>query len=850
MQLHKQAARAALATMIVWAATTQVASYGQAPAESGQTYRLYEGITVYINNPEGQDFTLALDVRDLNLLASGPRELLFKVYDPDGQPVVREIIPDDGCASPNFPDRIGGWDHELQYYANLYAKGTFPAFRWSAWSDPARLNTLVKRTFERPIKGGKKGAYRLVLAGTSDNYVTVRINPELKTAVGGHPNFLHGHGDQHKKSFVYVPKGTVGLFFAAVEPDLPRARRFKITAPDGKVLLETEAKGGYASVITNTWMDAILKFTQPGEYDGKLLTMEVTSGTGDYLVKLMLQQPKEGAFADYVGMGSTVLLAPDAATALALKGGTLEADGLVFWHPFQVKFYNWLKANKLDATDQEKALRKELELEFNGMRLLETSDGRGTLTWANWAYAMGYYGCKIFQRGWQLMQRADVPAEAKALIREALIMAGDRLSFAVGGERVNGNAFAQINVALWYSQRATGDALQKERFETFWQRWTTDGWGPGAGLSRSGDAQEHFAHDCHYGSYLMDNWKATGNTWITTGGILGDATDDPRFQKVLDRYQELYSYLFCREVNQTPVAANPWSARTAMSPHAGSSNWQSAKHPWKGEPGPDFMVSVNGGDEWFAARRKNYYLLTFHGRLAPEWLCRSFYGQSGFGGGIICQLTVPGKGPVLASTLEDSYGKEMDPSNMRKFHIHTLVGELWDGRPLISAISEHDDARLDGNVLSSSGEVRDGHVRVLRRYTYNADSIDCAVSLAESDYARVLSIWAPQREWSGVRLVNEMIPYLPKDPASKQATAVTLFDANAKDLGTATTTPVLAKSIRIDRGGFGVNIQLDQPRKVSLGSNGTVLIQVVEPGEKPILADKVALSYRLVPFGS
>ncbi|MBI2437897.1 MAG: hypothetical protein HYV36_03680 [Lentisphaerae bacterium] len=849
MQFQRQVTMAALATLIISAATAQTVSNDQTLAEPGQAYRLYEGITVYINNPEGKDFTVSIDVRDLNLRANGPREMLLKLYDPDGQPVVREIIPDDGCVTPNFPDRIGGWDHELQYYANLYAKGTFPSFRWSAWSDPARLNTLVKRAFARPIKGGKKGSYRLVLAGTPDHYVSLSINPELKTAVGGHPNFLHGHGDQHKKSFIYVPKGTVGLFFAAVEPDPPRTRRFKITAPDGKVLLETEAKGGYVATIDDSWQGASLNFAKPGEYDGKLLTLEVAPGEGDYLVRLMLQQPQAGAFKDYVGMGSSALLAPDAATALALKGGTLEADGLVFWHPFQVRFHNWLKANKLEATDQEKALRKELEAEFNGLRLLETSDGRGVLSWANWAYAMGYYGCKIFQNGWRLMQRADVPAEAKALIKEGLIMAGDRLSFAAGGETVNGNAFAQINVALWYSHRATGDALQKERFETFWQRWTTEGWGRGAGLSRSGDAQEHFAHDCHYGSYLMDNWKATGNQWIATGGILGDATDDPRFQKVLDRYQELYSYLFCREVNQRAVAANPWSARTAMSPHSEANNWESAKHRWKGEPGPDFTVSVNGGDEWFAARRKNYYLLTFHGRLAPEWLGRSFYGQVGFGGGIICQLTVPGKGPVLASTLHDSYGKGMDPSNMRKFHVHSLVGELWDSLPLISAISEHDNAKLNGNTVTSSGEVRDGHVKVTRSYTYNADSIDCAVSLAESDYARVLSIWAPGREWSGIRLAYEMIPYLPKDPANKKATMVTLFDETAKDLGAAAATPVLAKSIRIDRGGFGVNIQLDQPRKVLLGSNDTVLIQLVEPGEKPTPADKVALTYRLAPFG-
>ena len=92
-----------------------------------RTFRMNEGVTLFVLNPTGMDFTVGLEVRDLNLVANGPRETLFKVYTPDGHPVVREIIPDDGCAEPNFPDRIGGWDHELQYYANLYAKGTTPA---------------------------------------------------------------------------------------------------------------------------------------------------------------------------------------------------------------------------------------------------------------------------------------------------------------------------------------------------------------------------------------------------------------------------------------------------------------------------------------------------------------------------------------------------------------------------------------------------------------------------------------------------------------------------------------------------------------------------------------------------
>ena len=80
------------------------------------TCRLYQGVTAYVDNSSGVDFTVELDVRDLNIFANGPREILFKIYDPDGQAVVREYIPDDGLVSPHYLPRIGGWDHELEYY--------------------------------------------------------------------------------------------------------------------------------------------------------------------------------------------------------------------------------------------------------------------------------------------------------------------------------------------------------------------------------------------------------------------------------------------------------------------------------------------------------------------------------------------------------------------------------------------------------------------------------------------------------------------------------------------------------------------------------------------------------------
>lgn len=823
--------------LLSMAALAAVAS----PADSAQTFRLCDGVTAYVHNPAGGDFTVTLDVRDLNLFANGPREVLFKVYDPDGRAVVRQYIPDDGVTSPNFPVRIGGWDHELQYYTSLYLLGSAPSFRWSAWSDPARLGTLMKRTFTHEIKAAKAGVYRIVLAGTPDHYVTLTLTPDLKFGVSGHPNFLQGHGNMLKKTFVYVPKGTSGIFFAAIEPDLPRTRRFKLTAPDGKVLIDQGTTGGYTATVGKNRTDEAIKLA-PGEYDGKLLTFEVSDGPGDYLVRLNFQQPFQGAFKGYCGMGSEAVFAPDAGTALAIQGGTTVVDDGVFWHPFQVRFHNWLKAHPLAANEAEKTLRSELDTIFNGFRLLETGDGRGALVWQNWAYGMGYYGFTVFRPCWVLMQRADLPQEVKDILREGLIMAGDRLSFAVGVERVNGNAFSQIPVALWYAQAATGDALLKERFEVFFDRWANGGWGDGAGLSRSGDSREHFAHDMHYGSYLLDNWR--GGTWVPNG-ILADAKEEPRFRNVIERYRELYSYLYCRETNGLVVPANPWSSRTSMSAHHETNNWELGEHKWKGEPGPDFTVSVNNGNEWFAARRKNYYLLTFHGQLAPQWMTVTV--PLGFGGGIICQLTVPGKGPVLASTLNGSYGEGMHPSLWPNYHLHTLIAERWDNHPVVTALSEHPDARLEGTTITSSGEVRDGHVKVTRRYTCNPDSIDCEVALAESDYGRVLSIWLPLRQWSEMKSAWEMIPFL-KLGTDKQPTRVTLKDNAGKELGAATTNLTTATAIRIDRGGFGVEIQLERPLAVKLGANDTVLIRLIDETAKAVPAADVRLRYRIVPF--
>ena len=97
---------------------------------------------------------------------------------------------------------------------------------------------------------------------------------------------------------------------------------------------------------------------------------------------------------------------------------------------------------------------------------------------------------------------------------------------------------------------------------------------------------------------------------------------------------------------------------------------------------------------------------------------------------------------------------------------------------------------------------------------------------------------------------HEMIPFIPFKPglaSSKKpedATQVTLLN-KGKPIGPLTKDAVVADTIVIDRGGFGVRIELEQPHPVQRGQKDTVLITLIQA---PTPASKISLSYRLVPF--
>ncbi|MCS6852342.1 MAG: hypothetical protein NZ700_14350 [Gemmataceae bacterium] len=852
--------------------------------QAGHTYRLYDGITGFIVNREGKEFTLTLEVRDINLMETGPREVLVKLYDPDGAAVVRQVIPDDGVVSKAFLPTAGAWDHEAWYYAYLYLHGTEPMLRWSAFSAPDRLAAVPKRVFTFSVKGGRKGIYRLQVVGFPDHYVTVKLNPDLPWGVAGHPTWLHGSGDRLKRSFLYVPRGTRGLFLLAAEFDRPATRLLVLSDAEGTKL--------YDGPITGGFFVKRIDFARSGQHDDRLLRLDVGPGANDFLVNVKFIREKDAEVHHRGEPAVPAVFAADAAAAKSIQGGAIYHDGRVFWQPFQVRLHEWLKKLGPEGFVVKDAAGKELKatqgkagdayyvglptqpgfLNVNdiywsppmcdgllhhyaanknrqtlhlairdlaaGLRSLGPCDVPAVALggpWANMGYEFSNYAWQYWRPAWRLLKQTDAPAEVKEIVREAFLICGDRLAFCVTWARTNGNAFAQVVAALRYGCEATGDPLQKELFETYWHRFTTGGWGERAGISPSGACQEGFGHDQHYGSYILGTWKA----------IQADLGDD-RFRKVHERIRNLYSYTMSEE-----AAACPWSSRThypAFMPID-----KDGPFAWKGLPGPDFTESVNGGNEWFAARRKGYYILTYHGRLTPRWVGEAFAGQIGYGGGCICQLHIPGKGPVLASTLNGSYGEGMHASLWRDFHLHSVVGRCADGKPLVAADSEHTDARLDGITVTSSGDARGTTVQVARRYHFGPEAIDCTVQLKETGFSELLGLWIPNPQRGKLLECYEMIPFLPKKKGAgnsekvEDATHLRVLEETGKELGPLTNEPRTGKTVIIDRGGFGVRVELDRPRKLQRGPRDTVLIHLIDA---PTPAGKIELRYRLVPFGA
>lgn len=844
------------------------------------TVRLFDALTVFVNNPEGKDFTVKLDVRDINHNACGPSEMLVKIYPPDGKPVVREVIPDDGVSVRTYQPVVAGWDHEAWYYATCYSRGLDPAVRWSSFSDEKRLAAMPKRTFTYPVKGGQKGIYRVALAGSRDLFVTLTTDPGLKFALAGGPDWIHGHGDFFKRSYIYIPKGTLGLRLGLLENDQPATRKASVSTLDGKPVrllrvskdpaakpvsfpLAADASQGLSVVGGN--------FENPGEFDDQVLAVDVASGPNDYLFEVTLLRQREPR--NWRGQPIPLAaLAPDVETAKAVKSGAIYHENQVFFQMYQVRMFEWLKqlkpedmvipeklamsaepyfspgshqspkANSADkllhdypAHKNRNVLNAALKEMLEGMMLIGPTDS--VMHGRNLAYEMGTYSYFYHRASWRILQQSDAPQEVKDIVREFIIQVGDRLAFCRGLELVNGNSLASLLQGLRYCVEATKDPLQTQLFDTYWTRFTTGGFHERIGVGASGGVQESFGYDYHYGGYITRGWQA----------VLTDLKE-PRFRKVYNGIMNLYSYIYYPEGH-----AAPFSSRTGQALGGGVYQPDNPDFRWKGQPGPDLTESVNNANEFFAARRSNYYILTYHGRTTPTWMGEGFHGQIGFSGGVICQIEVPGKGPVISSRVLHSYGEGGHLSQWEGFHLHSMVGHTADGKPLVTANSEHKNAKLEGNTVTSDGEVRESSTHCYRTFTFEPNSILCTVELRNSVADRVFSIYGGANTLrTNVTDCYELIPFEPAAPLvdkktkerTPQDTAFGL-DADGKTIGPIKPEGMKVAAILLNRGGYGARIDLDLPRVVKLGKNNTLLVELAT---KSVDARYIGLAYRIMPF--
>ncbi|MFP4026276.1 MAG: hypothetical protein ACLFWL_00605 [Candidatus Brocadiia bacterium] len=860
---------------------------GQVPAAEKYT-RLYNGITAFVANPDGIDFTVSLSVKDVNRHGGAPDELLAKIYGPEGRPLVRKFIPDDGVSQGNFAAPAAGWDHESWYYETCYSRGLRPAMRWSAVSEPERLEQLKKRNVSWDIEGRGKGVYRILLVGNPDLLVSLDLDPNLQYGLAGSPEWIHGSGNDFRRSYFYIPKGGAAVHALFLQFDRPRQRAFAVKDDNGEILMEGRAVDGLQRMVYRA---------PPGEsLDDRIFSVEVSEGAGDFLLNITIQMEGKSLkkakkipdlttenfdqFQPWRGPKAlTAVLCSDKELARSLKGGAIYHDDKVFWQMYQVRLYDILQKMSPDDFDypsdlpkrkgyhsvgsherprrgvpgwgdrvmhnypahkNRKALNYAIRDLFFGMCLIGHGDHVAIGPLANLAYEMGCYSYFFPRPAWRILRQSNAPADVKACIREYVNQICDRMAFCRGMALVNGNSLASLVESMRYCTEATDDVLNQRLFETYFERFETGGLGERIGIGPSGGLQESFGYDFHYGSYVLRGWNAVRHDLKA-----------PRFERVYDRMMKFYSYVW------TPVGYAIWSSRTGIGKVAGGTYNSWHKNPdyrWKGYGGPNLTVGVNGANEFFAARRQNYYCLTYHGRLTPTWMGEGFRGQIGFGGGAICQLFVPGKGNgmVITSTVNGSYGKGMHLSQWRNFHIHSVVGTTIDGQPLVTANSEHFNARLEDNTVTSSSEVRQSSVRIKRSYTFEPNSIVCNLQLAPSAADKSYALWAgPAKFRREVNEAYEMIPYADvrrnrrTGKKGKGAARLVAVDAAGGEIADLTDEPTLAQGFLIDRHGYGARIELEKRTPLLLGKNDTVLIQLADQRTH---ADEIELTYRIVPF--
>lgn len=256
-------------------------------------WRPRENMTFYLYDRTGGGFSLAVDVRDMNVYLEGPRPAFLFLVDPDGKIVDRKFVEDDGVVKNDFIYKDGVSDLYMDFRYREYHRhnspgGKIPGKKRSPLlEDPGKIKPRTV-TLSAPASS-PKGTYRLAVSGCWDHWFSV--TPYRRLDAGIHPGqcALYLHKDQLRRLYLYLPKETCDLVISLSEEIEPF--NWEVKTPLGSV---RGSRNFYNfTVVRNAPRDRVIPVEASGKTTGAMLHI---NGTPFLLCET---EEAAGLFADY-----------------------------------------------------------------------------------------------------------------------------------------------------------------------------------------------------------------------------------------------------------------------------------------------------------------------------------------------------------------------------------------------------------------------------------------------------------------------------------------------------------------------------------------------------------------------
>ncbi len=282
-------------------------------------WRPRESLIFHIWNEDGDGFEVDFTLRDMETYMQGQRPVKLWVVAPDGQVAAEKLIEPSRNPAGQERHRDGiydmGQDFRYRAWHRAFSDNGYPEDRERNpyLEHPEKLDAS-KYSLRVPAAG--KGAYRLVVLASWDNWISVDLDRPMPMAVhaGNGPLYVHP-GRLAGGAYLYVPEFTRELGLAMTEEIEPFNWSLDLFDPQGERAAEIRADRFYNYAVYEP------------EYRGDVYRLEVEGET-------------TGACLHIEGVPA--LLAPDRETAELFKR-TIEIDDQerLTSHPFQRTLNRW-----------------------------------------------------------------------------------------------------------------------------------------------------------------------------------------------------------------------------------------------------------------------------------------------------------------------------------------------------------------------------------------------------------------------------------------------------------------------------------------------------------------------------